>query len=136
MTDFNTKNPFKIPENYFKELEENLIKNKQPTQKEHGFNVPKYYFNTLEETILRKSKKTSPFSRRKLIVSFTTLAAALALLFTIPSSQNSETQIEEQAFNDYLESYYLEDMNGYEILSMLEDNEIDPYFDNSTKNYK
>ena len=136
MTDFNTKNPFKIPENYFKELEKNLIENTQASQTEHGFNVPKNYFNSLEETILRKSKKSSPFSRRKLIVSISTLAATLAVLFTIPRSQNSENQIEEQAFNDYLESYYLEDMDGYEILSMLEDNEIDPYFDNSIKNYK
>jgi len=35
--------------------------------------------------------------------------------------------------NDFIESYYLEDFDSYEMLSMMEDNEIESPFDQITK---
>jgi len=61
MTDFNTKNPFKIPENYFKNLEDSLLKNAKSISYSHGFTIPKDYFNTLEEDILQQSSKVKFF---------------------------------------------------------------------------
>ena len=133
MTDFKSKKLFKIPENYFNELEDLLLKNTQYASKVQGFKIPKNYFKTLEETVLKKTVKSSYSYRSKLILSLTSIAAALALFLMLPNTENTETLIEDQAFNDYIESYYLEDMDGYEILSMSENNETEPNLNNSTE---
>ena len=133
MTDFKPKKLFKIPENYFNELEDLLLKNTQYASKVQGFKIPKNYFKTLEEIVLKKTVKSSYSYRSKLILSLTSIAATLALFLMLPNTENTETLIEDQAFNDYIESYYLEDMDGYEILSMLENNETEPNLNNSTE---
>ena len=40
---------------------------------------------------------------------------------------------EDQAFNNYLESYYIEDLDSYEMLSMIEDSEIEKIVNTSIK---
>ena len=54
MTDFNKNNPFKIPENYFQELEYLLIENTKNTSVKNNLSTPKDYFNTLEKEILKE----------------------------------------------------------------------------------
>ena len=67
MTDFNKKNLFKIPENYFQELEHSLIENAKAIKVEKSLSTPKDYFNTLEKEILKKiyPEKKSLFNVRK-----------------------------------------------------------------------
>jgi len=54
MTNFNKNNPFKIPENYFQELEYLLIENTKNTSVKNNLSIPKDYFNTLENEILKE----------------------------------------------------------------------------------
>lgn len=130
MTDFNTKNPFNIPDNYFEELENTLINTAKTSSKNPGFITPKGYFKTLENVIVEKNTKPSFNAPRKLIVAFTSIAAIMLLMLTLTPKENPHPTIEEQALNDFVENYYLENMDSYEILSMIEDNEIETDFEN------
>ena len=127
MTDFNKRNLFKIPGNYFQELEHSLIENAKAIKVEKSLSTPKNYFNTLEKEILKKiyPEKKSLFSIRKITIGFTSIAASLLILFILNPFEAPEKMTEDQAFNNYLESYYLEDLDSYEILSMIEDSEIE-----------
>ena len=130
MTDFNTKNPFNIPDNYFEELENTLLNSPKTSSKNPGFKTTKGYFKTLEKVLVEKNTKPSLNAPRKLIVAFTSIAAIMLLMLTLTSKENPQPTIEEQALNDFVENYYLENMDSYEILSMIEDNEIETDFEN------
>lgn len=130
MTDFNTNNPFKIPDNYFEELENTLLNTPKTSSKNPGFKTPKGYFKTLENVLVEKNAKPSLNVPRKLILAFTSIAAIMLLMLTLTPKENLQPTIEEQALNDFVENYYLENMDSYEILSMIEDNEIETDFEN------
>ena len=135
MTDFNKNNPFKIPENYFQELEYLLIENTKNTSVKNNLSTPKDYFNTLEKEILKEvyPEKKSLSNVRKIIISFTSIAASLSILFILNTFEAPKKITEDQAFNDYLESYYLEDLDSYEMLSMIENSEIEKIINSSLK---
>ena len=135
MTDFNKNNPFKIPENYFQELEYLLIENTKNTSMKNNLSTPKDYFNTLEKEILKEiySEKKSLSNVRKIIISFTSIAASLSILFILNTFEAPKKITEDQAFNDYLESYYLEDLDSYEMLSMIENSGIEKIINSSLK---
>jgi hypothetical protein len=130
MTDFNTNNPFKIPDNYFEELENTLLNTPKTSSKNPGFKTPIGYFKTLENVLVEKNTKPSLNVPRKLILAFTSIAAIMLLMLTLTPEENLQPTIEEQALNDFVENYYLENMDSYEILSMIEDNEIETDFEN------
>jgi hypothetical protein len=76
---------------------------------------------------------TSKRSSNNLIYSFIASAAAILILIGL-FEQPSRVEIEkEQALNDFIERYYLEDFDSYEMLSMIEDNEIESPFGQITK---
>ena len=127
MTDFNKSNPFKIPKNYFQELEYLLIEKTKTTSVKNNLSTPKDYFNTLEKEILKEiyPEKKSLFNVKRIIISLTGIAASFLILFIFNTFETPKTITEDQAFNDYLESYYLEDLDSYEMLSMIEDSEIE-----------
>ena len=127
MTDFNKSNPFKIPKNYFQELEYLLIEKTKTTSVKNNLSTPKDYFNTLEKEILKEiyPEKKSLFNVKRIIISLTGIAASFLILFIFNTIETPKTITEDQAFNDYLESYYLEDLDSYEMLSMIEDSEIE-----------
>ena len=135
MTDFNKNNPFKIPENYFQELEYLLIENTKNTSVKNNLSIPKDYFNTLEKEILKEiyPEKKSLSNVRKIIISFTSIAASFSILFFLNTFEAPKKITEDQAFNDYLESYYLEDLDSYEMLSMIENSEIEKIINSSLK---
>ena len=55
-----------------------------------------------------------------------TLAASLAIILTIFTKKKSLfVEINDQVFEEYNETYYLDNMDSFDILSMLEDNEIE-----------
>jgi hypothetical protein len=54
----------------------------------------------------------------------------MLLMLILTPKENLQPTIEEQALNDFVENYYLENMDSYEILSMIEDNEIETDFEN------
>ena len=136
MTDFKQHNPFKVPKGYFEKLEEELCNSEDSISKLNPFSTPEHYFEDLEKKILQEVVTSSPTSKRSsnnLIYGF--IASAAAILFLIGLFEQPATvEIEkEQALNDFIESYYLEDFDSYEILSMMEDNEIESPFDQITK---
>ena len=135
MTDFNKKNLFKIPGNYFQELEHSLIENAKAIKVEKSLSTPKNYFNTLEKEILKKiyPEKKPLFNVRRITISFTSIAASFLILFILNPFEATKTMTEDQAFNNYLESYYLEDLDSYEMLSMIEDSEIEKIVNISIK---
>ena len=135
MTDFNKKNLFKIPGNYFQELEHSLIENAKAIKVEKRLSTPKNYFNTLEKEILKKiyPEKKPLFNVRRITISFTSIAASFLILFILNPFEATKTMTEDQAFNNYLESYYLEDLDSYEMLSMIEDSEIEKIVNTSIK---
>ena len=135
MTDFNKKNPFKIPENYFQELEYLLTENTENINVKNNLSTPKGYFNLLEEEILKEiyPEKKSLSNVRKITISIISIAASFLILFVFNTFEAPKTMTEDQAFNDYLESYYLEDLDSYEMLSMIEDSEIEKIVNTSLK---
>ena len=135
MTDFNKKNLFNIPGNYFQELEHSLIENAKAIKVEKSLSTPKNYFNTLEKEILKKTypEKKPLFNVRRITISFTSIAASFLILFILNPFEATKTMTEDQAFNNYLESYYLEDLDSYEMLSMIEDSEIEKIVNTSIK---
>ena len=135
MTDFNKRNLFKIPGNYFQELEHSLIENAKAIKVEKSLSTPKNYFNTLEKEILKKiyPEKKPLFNARRITISFTSIAASFLILFILNPFEATKTMTEDQAFNNYLESYYLEDLDSYEMLSMIEDSEIEKIVNTSIK---
>lgn len=135
MTDFNKKNLFKIPGNYFQELEHSLIENAKAIKVEKSLSTPKNYFNTLEKEILKKTypEKKPLYNVRRITISFISIAASFLILFILNPFEATKTMTEDQAFNNYLESYYLEDLDSYEMLSMIEDSEIEKIVNTSIK---
>ena len=122
MNNFNTKNPFKVPENYFINLNKNILNNSETLLKNSGFRVPKNYFSMVQEEIISNvASNNDKGVLKKIIISLTGIAASLFLFFSISYTINTKPVIENQSLNDYLEAYYIENLDGYEMISMLED---------------
>lgn len=133
MTNFNRKNPFKVPKGYFEELEKQLLKNKEGALKKSHFQVTKDYFDSLEKDVLASVRNLNNPPKRSFkssVIYLVGIAASLVFIFSFFQTRNYENITpDEQAFNDYLEIYYSENLDSYEMLSMLEDNEIDIEFE-------
>lgn len=136
MTDFKQHNPFKVPKGYFEKLEEELCNSEDSISKLNPFSTPENYFEDLEKKILQEVVTSSPTSKRSsnnLIYGFIASAAAILLLIGLFEQPATVEIKKEQALNDFIESYYLEDFDSYEMLSIMEDNEIESPFDQITK---
>jgi hypothetical protein len=85
-----TNSGFNTPEDYFSNLEDRIISNIKlnETIKEPGFKIPDSYFDALEDTILNKvqddkKSKVIPLFSKRTIISVTSVAAAIVLLFNL-----------------------------------------------------
>ena len=128
MNDLRQKNPFKIPEEYFDELEEQFCNSEDFISKLNPFNSPLNYFNNLESSLLKAldlKNQTNKKVSKKLILQFISVAATILLVSTIFLMSQKEKTDKDQALNDFIENYYLEDFDSYKILSMMDDGEID-----------
>ena len=66
---------------------------------------------------------------KRILFGISSVAASLLLYYNITNSNDPLVADNGgQAFEEYLENYYLEDLNSYEILSMLDDTEIETSF--------
>lgn len=134
MNEFKNDNPFKIPEGYFEKLEEQLCNTEDTVSKLNPFSTPIDYFEKLEGAILETtaSEKVFKFNTRKIFITLTSTAAAVLLVLGIFQQSPSQEPDQEQALNEFIENYYLEDFDSYEMLSMMEDNEIELSLDQIT----
>lgn len=118
-----------VPKGYFNILEEKLLKKTKINLNAYGYKIPKNYLNELEKEIIKKTSKISKRKNNKKlkssILALTGIAVSITLFYNIFSSEDSIIIEKEEVFEDFVESYYLEDLNTYEIISMLEENDIE-----------
>jgi hypothetical protein len=136
MNDLRQKNPFKIPEEYFDELEEKFCNSEDFISKLNPFNSPLNYFENLESSLLKALDLKNPTNKKvskKLILQFISVAAIILLVSTIFLMNQKEMIDKNQALNDFIENYYLEDFDSYKILSMMDESEIDLTLNQITK---
>ena len=126
---YKNNNPFKVPKGYFNILEEKLLEKTKINLNACGYKTPKDYFNKLEKEIIKKTSKISKDKNNKKLISpllaLTGIAVSITLFYNIFTSKNPIIIEKEEVFEDFVESYYLEDLNTYEIISMLEENDIE-----------
>lgn len=120
----NKPSGFKTPDNYFKDLEAELhLKSKAETS---GFKTPDNYFETVEDNILNKVAKTddvkviSIFSRRNLLY-VASMAAAVALFFTLNINNNNTTFTLTDIDDDTIESYVLDSHSTDDLALLIDD---------------
>ena len=126
------RNPFKVPKGYFNSLEKSLLKKNQVNFNASGFKIPKNYFNELEKEIFKKTIKISKLNNSKILkralLTFSGIAASIIMFYiiTTPYSVTPKSYAiqDKEVFEDFIENYYLEDFESYEIFSMLDENEI------------
>ena len=122
-----SKNPFKLPKGYFSFLEKEILIKTKTNFSGYGFKTPKSYFKNLEEDIIEKTiGKNNFYIKRnyKYLLSSILIAASIFLYYSL--SISSETLIIKEnkiSFDDYIENYYIDDLNSYEIISMLDEDE-------------
>ena len=126
---YKNHNPFIVPKGYFNILEEKLLKKTKINLNAYGYKTPKNYLNELEKEIIKKTSKISKRENNKKlkssILALTGIAASITLFYNIFWSEDPIIIEKEEVFEDFVESYYLEDLNTYEILSMLDENDIE-----------
>jgi len=128
MTDFKKQNPFKVPKGYFDQLEEQLIHPIDSILKLNPFSTPENYFEKLESALLQQTNNSVTSSKpsfKNIYYSITAAVAAILFLLTLTQQQPPIETEREQALNEFIESYYLEDFDGFEVYSMLEESEIE-----------
>lgn len=118
-----------VPKGYFNILEDKLLKKTKINLNAYGYKIPKNYLNELEKEIIKKTLKISKRKNNKKlkssILALTGIAASVTFFFNIFWSEYPIIIEKEEVFEDFVESYYLEDLNTYEILSMLDENDIE-----------
>ena len=141
MMKIKNRNPFKVPKGYFNSLEKSLLKKTQVNFNAGGFKIPKNYFNELEKEIFKKTIKISKLNNSKILkralLTFSGIAASIIMFYIITNpysvTPKSYAIQDKEVFEDFIENYYLEDFESYEIFSMLDENEIRATFVYSSK---
>ena len=122
-----SKNPFKLPKGYFSFLEKEILIKTKTNFSGYGFKTSKSYFKNLEEDIIEKTFGKNNFyinRNNKYLLSSIFIAVSIFLYYSL--SISSETLIIKEnkiSFDDYIENYYMDDLNSYEIISMLDEDE-------------
>ena len=126
------KNPFKLPKGYFSFLEKEVLIKTKTNFSGYGFKTSKYYFENLEEDIIEKTiGKNNFYIKRNNKYLLTSILIAVSIFLYYSLSISSETLIikeNKMSFDDYIENYYMDDLNSYEIISMLDEDEINYTF--------
>lgn len=109
---------FKVPDNYFEELDERIMQNirLEGVPKETGFSVPDDYFNTVEKSVFQQihkevptpmtAPKVIPLYKRPVFIMTTSIAACVALLVAIVNLNSGTAEldtIQETAISTYIE---------------------------------
>ena len=122
-----SKNQFKLPKGYFSFLEKEILIKTKTNFSGYGFKTPKSYFKNLEKNIIEKTfGKNIFYVNRNYKYLFLSLFIAVSIFLYYSLSISSETLIIKEnkiSFDDYIENYYIDDLNSYEIISMLDEDE-------------
>lgn len=121
------KKPFQVPEGYFDQLEKDLLKIGNSLKSEVNFKTPDAYFDTLEKEVLEKVSKLDHSASKKTYPLWMTavgFAAAIVLVLLIFPPQPMPEAQEELLVSDYIEEYYLNAIDSYELTAYMEDNDF------------
>lgn len=120
---------FKVPANYFNELEETIIRNSKlkKAADSSGFNTPDNYFENFEdkilETVTTEPKVIALFSTRNLVY-ISSIAAAIVILISVfnrPRDSFNLEAIETASIENYL---FEEGLATSEIASLFSEENI------------
>lgn len=119
---------FTIPKHYFEGLEDRILSkaNSQALPKASGFNIPEGYLDTVETSVLQKlskpEPKTIPLFSKKVLLSVTSIAATIALLFSLNVFNPTPTL--NNLDNDTVENYILDEIEIYDLTLLIEDSDL------------
>ncbi len=131
------KKSFQIPENYFSQLEDQLLTEAKRFSDRDGFVVPENYFNQLEEKLIVTAiKEDKKGKRRNLWLAISSVAACLIVattfLYPLINSVNSvetakvdkqvEEDVYESLYDDYLEDEHKKSSNDISL------DDLDEYY--------
>ena len=130
------RNPFKVPRGYVNSLEKSVLEKTQVNVNASGYKTPNNYFSELEKQILKKTLKISKLTTSKILkrtlLTFSGIVASIIMFYIITTLNSITTKSyaiqDKKVFEDFIEAYYLEDFESYEIFSMLDENEIQNTF--------
>ena len=111
--ELNNNNEFKVPENYYKELENSILNETKRFNETSGYEVPSNYFVDLEATILQSAVNKKQGKNRKLWISVSSVAACLLVIVSVYLHFSSTITFGEK-------SYVLESQNTPEVDAELE----------------
>mgnify|MGYP003121723515 CR=1 FL=1 len=131
---YQSKSGFKVPENYFEELETNMMhilgedENLLSTRKEKGFTTPANYFDNVEKEILSitigqasQSKVISIF-RKEYVLKIAAIAAVfigiISIWFSKPEPEITIDNVEIAEIENYIDKEIIE-LNFTEISTLI-----------------
>lgn len=107
------KKSFQLPENYFSQLEDQLLTEAKRFSDKDGFVVPEHYFNQLEEKLVLVALQENKQGKlRSLWLTISSVAACLivATTFLYPlinsAKESSVAKVDKQVEEDVYESLY------------------------------
>jgi len=118
------KSGFKVPQNYFEDFEDSILtqaklKNLVNTS---GFKTPKNYLNNFSVSVKKETKVISIFSNRN-ILSVSSIAAAIALFFSLNIFNNSPLSLNDLDTTT-VENYILNETEISDLTTLFQDNEL------------
>lgn len=126
------KHGLKAPENYFEDFEDRLYTKilEDSLPKESGFAMPHGYLDSFDERILQKvnedaTVKVIPLYKRKALVYIATVAACVALVFSIfTKTGGDEITLDIADIEEYFNEGGL-DYNSYDVAQLLNDDDLE-----------
>lgn len=124
----NIKSGFKVPDNYFSNLEEQIISEIHLKSKisESGFKVPDNYFDNLNEKIIKQTKpetKVIPLFSKQNLIYIASIAATIILIITLTFNNNKAFTFENLE-QETVDNYILEEVSSSDLSSLFEDSEL------------
>ena len=118
------KSGFKVPQNYFKELEDSILAEAKlkGLVSDSGFKTPKGYLDNFNVTVKKETKVISIFSKKNMLF-VSSVAAALVLFFSLNIFDNSPL-----SYNDLdtttVDNYILDETEIGDLTTLFQDNEL------------
>lgn len=134
----NSKNPFKIPDNYFESFDSRL-KNKlsqgmSSIPEEEGFVVPDGYFDTVHDAVLKRlDTQESNIIQLNAYKKYYYWAASIAAIFVVALVLNLNSSPEptfESLADSDIDNYFENndiDLSSYEIAEFIEVDQLEVY---------
>lgn len=128
------KHGYKVPENYFQDMEESLFSKMAEEQlpANTGFDTPDGYFDKLEDRIMQNLQQSKPeprvisiFSNKQYVYGMSIAASVVLLLALFFNDSNKVKSIDDLQISS-IESYLEESMDwdSYDIAALAEEGDF------------